>query len=239
MKTIWNLFREPSERRLDESTAALGGLTGFHDAMGYFGLTGGIASGKSTAARMFQSLGARIIDADRIGHHLLRSTSPVYGEIVQQFGPVILNAAGEIERARLGRVVFGDPAKLAQLNAIVHPLIIARVEELAARHHAEHPDCVVLVDAALIFEAGIGGRFSKVIVVWCTHEQQIERLMAKTGITRQQAEQRIAVQIPAEEKRRRADYVIDTSGTLESTHAQVVRVYRELERLAGSTPQIL
>jgi len=201
--------------------------------MGYFGLTGGIASGKSTAARMFQSLGARIIDADRVGHHLLRSTSPVYGDIVQQFGPAILNAAGDIERARLGRVVFGDPAKLAELNAIVHPLIIARVEELAARHHAEHPDCVVLVDAALIFEAGIGGRFAKVIVVWCTPEQQIERLMAKAGITRAQAEQRIASQMPVEMKRRRADYVIDTSGSLEGTHAQVRRVYRELARLAS------
>lgn len=202
--------------------------------MGYFGLTGGIASGKSTVARMFQALGARIIDADRVGHHLLRSTSPVYGEIVREFGPSILNAAGEIERARLGRVVFSEPAKLAQLNAIVHPLIIARVEELAVRHHAEHPGCVVLVDAALIFEAGIGGRFTRVIVVWCTPEQQIARLMAKAGLTREQAEQRIATQMPAEMKRRRADYVIDASGTLESTHAQVVRAYRELEQLVRS-----
>jgi dephospho-CoA kinase len=207
--------------------------------MGYFGLTGGIASGKSTVARMFQGLGAGIIDADRVGHAMLRSTSPAYAEIVQQFGSGILDAAREIDRRRLGRVVFSDPAKLAQLNAIVHPRIIARVEELAAQHQAEHPDSIVLVDAALIFEAGIGGRFTKVIVVGCRPEQQIERLMAKAGITRAQAGQRIAAQMPAEEKRRRADYVIDTSGTLESTHAQVVRVYRELERLAASAPQIL
>lgn len=201
--------------------------------MGYFGLTGGIASGKSTAARMFQALGARIIDADRVGHEMLRATSPVYAELVQEFGSGILDVTGDVDRARLGRVVFSDPAKLAQLNRIVHPRIIARVEELAARHHTEHPDCVILVDAALIFEAGIGGRFAKVIVVWCTPEQQIERLMAKAGITRAQAEQRIASQMPVEMKRRRADYVIDTSGSLEGTHAQVRRVYRELARLAG------
>jgi dephospho-CoA kinase len=203
--------------------------------MGYFGLTGGIASGKSTAARMFQSLGARIVDADRVGHEMLRSTSPAHAELVQQFGPTILNATGEIDRARLGRVVFSDPAKLARLNAIVHPRIIARVEELAAQHQAEDPSSVVMVDAALIFEAGIGSRFTKVIVVWCSPEEQIERLMAKAGITRAQAEQRIAMQMPADEKRRRADYVIDTSGSLEETRAQVENVWENLKRVRAAS----
>ncbi len=163
--------------------------------MGYFGLTGGAASGKSTVARMFQALRTRIIDADRIGHEMLRSSSPASVEILRQFGKGILDDSGEIDRSRLGRIVFGDPQKLQQLNAIVHPRIIARVEDLAAQHHADDPGAVILVDAALIFEAGIGGRFDKVVVAWCRPEQQIERLMAKSGLTREEAERRIAAQI--------------------------------------------
>ena len=201
--------------------------------MGYFGLTGGAASGKSTVARMFQDLGARTIDADRIGHEMLRSSSPASVEILRQFGKGILDDSGEIDRSRLGRIVFGDPQKLQQLNAIVHPRIIARVEDLAAQHHADDPGAVILVDAALIFEAGIGGRFDKVVVAWCRPEQQIERLMAKSGLTREEAERRIAAQMPAEEKRRRADYLIDCSGSLESTREQVRRVYADLVPQVG------
>jgi len=201
--------------------------------MGYFGLTGGAASGKSTVARMFQALRTRIIDADRIGHEMLRSSSPASVEILRQFGKGILDDSGEIDRSRLGRIVFGDPQKLQQLNAIVHPRIIARVEDLAAQHHADDPGAVILVDAALIFEAGIGGRFDKVVVAWCRPEQQIERLMAKSGLTREEAERRIAAQMPAEEKRRRADYLIDCSGSLESTREQVRRVYADLVPQVG------
>ena len=201
--------------------------------MGYFGLTGGAASGKSTVARMFQDLRTRIIDADRIGHEMLRSSSPASVEILRQFGKGILDDSGEIDRSRLGRIVFGDPQKLQQLNAIVHPRIIARVEDLAAQHHADDPGAVILVDAALIFEAGIGGRFDKVVVAWCRPEQQIERLMAKSGLTREEAERRIAAQMPAEEKRRRADYLIDCSGSLDSTREQVRRVYADLVQQVG------
>jgi dephospho-CoA kinase len=200
----------------------------------YFGLTGGVASGKSTAARIFEELGARIIDADRIGHECLRKSEPAYQDIVRTFGTAILDPSGEIDRRRLGAIVFGDLEKLAQLNAIVHPQIMARVEELASRYHAEDPDAVVLVDAALIFEAGIGGRFTKVVVTWCRAEQQMERLMAKTGISREEAERRIASQMPVEEKRRRADFVIDCSGSRENTRAQVERIYDELKRLGAA-----
>ena len=215
--------------------------------MGYFGLTGGAASGKSTVARMFQDLGARIIDADRIGHEMLRSSSPAYAEILRQFGKEILDDSGEIDRSRLVRIVFRDRERLQQLNAIVHPRIIACVEDLAAQYQADdlishyhaddvmfrRPRSVVLVDAALIFEAGIGGCFDKVVVAWCWPEQQVERLMAKAGLSREEAEQRIAAQMPAEEKRRRADYLIDCSGSLESTREQVRKVYADLVRQVG------
>lgn len=199
--------------------------------MAYFGLTGGVASGKSTAARMFEELGAKVVDADRIGHELLSQSSPAYPEIVQYFGRDILGASREISRQRLGALVFSDPKKLRKLNAIVHPRIIARVEELANQYCANNPGAVVLVDAALIFEAGIGGRFRKVIVTRCRPEQQIERLVDK-GLSRPEAERRVAAQMPVEEKSRRADFVIDSSGSLKNTRAQVETLYLELKRLA-------
>jgi len=199
--------------------------------MGYFGLTGGVASGKSTVARMFEELGAKVIEADRIGHELLGSTQPPYNEIVRRFGKELLDASGEIDRRRLGAIVFSDAAKLRELNAILHPRIIERVEAEAQRYHAQDPRAVILVDAALIFEAGIGGRFAKVIVAWCPPEMQIERLMAKAGLSRKEAEQRVASQIPADEKRRRADYVIDCSGSPEDTRKQVERLFLELRRI--------
>jgi len=202
----------------------------------YFGLTGGVASGKSTVARLLQGLGARIIDADRIGHELLLRASPAtYQELLRGFGNEILDSAGEVDRRRLGAIVFAHPAKLRDLNAILHPRIIARVEALAAQYHGESPGAVIVVDAALLFEAGIGGRFTKVLVVWCRPEQQIERLMAKTGLSRQEAEQRIAAQMPVDQKRRRADYEIDSSGRMENTRAQVEALYPELQRLALGT----
>ena len=198
--------------------------------MSYFGLTGGVATGKSTAARVFHELGAEIIDADRIGHLQLAKSSPAFQEIVERFGLVILDGAGEINRHALGSLVFTDPEKLQQLNSIVHPRIIAEVEKRAAAIAAEDSRRVILVDAALIFEAGIGGRFEKVIVTWCTPQQQIERLMHK-GLSREEAEHRIAAQIPVEEKKRRADFVIDSSGPLENTRGQVERIYATLKKL--------
>jgi dephospho-CoA kinase len=183
---------------------------------------------------MFEELGAKTIDADRIGHELLRAPLPAYHEVVRRFGREVLDASGEIDRRRLGARVFRDSDALRDLNAILHPRIIARVEELAAEYHAADPDAVILVDAALIYEAGIGGRFKRMVVAWCRPEQQIERLMAKTGSSKLEAEQRIAAQMTAEEKRRRADYVIDCSESKENTRRQVEALYPELKRLAGS-----
>lgn len=198
----------------------------------YFGLTGGIACGKTTIAAMLRELGAHIIDADKIGHEMLLPSSPAFPELVSRFGREILDSAGRIDRKKLGPLVFADPARLQQLNHIVHPRIIERTGELAAAHCAENPGAVVIVDAALIYETGIPGRFVKTIVAWCRPEQQIERLVDKTGLTREEAEQRIASQMPAEEKRRRADFVIDCSGTLEETRRQVEALYPVLQDLA-------
>jgi dephospho-CoA kinase len=197
-----------------------------------FGLTGGIATGKSTAARFFAELGAKIIDADRLGHELLRPASPGYREIVARFGVDVLDAAQEIDRERLGAIVFADPAKLQALNAILHPRIIECAAELAGQYRTQNPKAIVLVDAALIYEAGIADRFAKIVTTWCRPEQQLERLMAKPGLSRADAERRLAAQMSAEEKRRRADYVIDCSGSKEETRRQVAALYPELKRVA-------
>ncbi len=197
-----------------------------------FGLTGGIASGKSTVARFLQALGAQVIDADGVGHELLHPPNPVYNKVVSHFGREILNPSGEIDRGRLGSIVFGDPWKLSELNSIVHPGLIARVEERAAEFRARHAQAVIVVDAALIYESGIVDRFAKILVAWCRPEQQLERLTAKTGISREDALRRITSQISAEEKRRRADYVIDCSGSLAETRAQAEALYPEMKRLA-------
>ena len=200
-----------------------------------FGLTRGIASGKSTVARFLEALGAKVIDADRVGHELLQPSSPVHHQVVSHFGQEILKPGGEIDRERLGAIVFTDPQRLSELDSIMRPSLIARVEERATELRAVHPRAVILVDAALIYEAGVADRFARILVAWCRPEQQIERLMAKTGLSRQDALRRLASQIPAEEKRHRADYVIDCSGSLEETRAQVEALYPELERLTGGT----
>ncbi len=199
-----------------------------------FGLTGGIASGKSTVARFFEELGAKTLDADRLGHDLLQPSLPAYQEVIGHFGEDILDASGAVDRKRLGSRVFSDPQALRILNAILHPRIIEMIGEQVRRFHGEDPGALILVDAALIYEADLSACFIKVIVAWCQPEQQLERLMAKAGLARDEAERRIAAQMPAEEKRRRADYVIDCSGTKENTRQQVEALYPELLRLANS-----
>lgn len=205
--------------------------------MGSFALTGGIASGKSTVAAMFRELGAKVIDADELGHQELRRGTRTFSAILARFGEQVLDPAGDIDRRRLGEIVFANPSKRAELNAIIHPAIMARRLELLAAYQAENPEAVVISDAALIYEAHIESYFLKIIVTWCRPEQQLERLMAKTGLSREDAERRISVQMPGDEKRRRADYVIDCSGTIEETRRRVEALYPELQRLARSGRQ--
>jgi len=197
-----------------------------------FGLTGGIASGKSTVAAMFRRLGAKIIDADELGHDVIRSGSPAFAEIVSHFGREILDESGQINRKGLGEVVFADAAERALLNAIVHPAIMARRKELIAGYEASNPEAIIISDAALIYEVHIESYFLKVMVAWCRPEQQLERVTSKTGLSPEQAERRIAAQMSTEEKRRRADYVIDCSGAIEQAERQVAALYPELKREA-------
>ncbi len=197
-----------------------------------FGLTGGIASGKSTVAGMFHQLGAQTIDADRISRDLTRPSSPAYQAIVARFGAEILAPSSEIDRKKLAELVFADSEKLQALNVLLHPVILAETEKRAAGHLQSDPRAVVIVEASLIYEIKVTSRFRKIIVAWCPTEQQIERFMAAKQLPREAAERRLAAQMPAEEKRRHADYVIDTSGSKEDTRRQVEALYPELRRLA-------
>ncbi len=182
-------------------------------------------------ARYFQDLGAHIIDADNVGHELIEPGLAAYEEIVERFGKEILGPGGRIDRTKLGPKVFADPEQLRALNSILHPRIIAHMRELAIEHRKRNPHAVVIIDAPLIFESGMERTLSKVIVAWCRPEQQLERLMAKRGISREEAEQRIKVQMPLEEKRRRADYLIDCSGTFEESRTQAKVIFPELRRI--------
>ncbi|MGH9344502.1 MAG: dephospho-CoA kinase [Terriglobia bacterium] len=199
----------------------------------FFGLTGGIASGKSTVAASFAAMGAKIIEADRIGHEILREPGAAFDEVVREFGEGVLNSDGEIDRKLLGPIVFADPKKRQALNAILHPRIIARQEALTQEYHEEDPAAVIIVEAALIYEARVEGRFSGIIVAWCELDQQIERLITKSGLSRKDATARVAAQMQAEEKRRKADFVIDCSHSLEKTERQARQVYSQLVRLTG------
>jgi dephospho-CoA kinase len=192
------------------------------------GLTGNIGTGKSTVARMLAELGVEAIDADQVTREVMRAGTPVHATIVEAFGPGVLAADGEIDRQRLGEIVFADPAALARLEAIVHPATIEAVNRRVAASAAR----VVVIEAIKLIEAGMADGCDSVWVATCRPEQQVERVMAARGLTRSEVEQRVQAQPPQEEKIARADVVIDTSGTLARTREQVREAW---ERLVAQT----
>lgn len=199
------------------------------------GLTGGIACGKSTVGKMFSELGAHVIEADTIAHELYKPGEPIYGELIERFGREILRPNGEIDRPRLAAVAF-DGGRVEELNKIVHPAVIKRQEQWMYQIGSKDPYAVVMVEAALVLEAGARGRFDKIIVVTCKPEQKIGRYAARTGLpepaARGEVERRSNAQLSDAEKMRRADFVIDNSGTLEVTRQQVEKIYSEFRVLA-------
>ncbi len=194
------------------------------------GLTGNIGTGKSTVARMLAELGAETIDADQVAHEVMRAGASAHAAIVATFGPEVLSSNGEIDRSRLGALVFADPAALARLEAIVHP---ATLEAVAARVAAAAAD-VVVIEAIKLIEAGMAAGYDSVWVTTCRPEQQIQRIMEGRGLSRAEAEQRVRAQPPQEKKIAHADVVIDTSGALEWTREQVQVAWERLGRGARS-----
>jgi len=195
------------------------------------GLTGGIGCGKSTVVAMLRELGCAVIEADPLAHQLSEPGQPAYQEIVCEFGSEILATDGRIDRARLAKIVFGDSAKLAQLNQILHPRIVEEAERRSAGIAAAESPPFVIIEAALLIEAGYHRRFDRLVVVWCRPEQQHERLLAR-GMAPADIKSRLASQMPLEEKRRLADNVIDNSGTMAETRRAVERLVEILRQEA-------
>jgi dephospho-CoA kinase len=204
------------------------------------GLTGGIASGKSVVGEMFVILGAHVVQADKISHDLMLPGEPVYQQVVEKFGKEILNPNGTVNRGRLAEAAFGSgskPSRIAELNAIVHPAVIAKQKVWMGEIERNYPNSIAIVEAALILEAGMKTHFDKLIVVTCKPEQRIERWMKRTGADYESAKEevarRMAAQLSDEEKIEAADYVIDNSGSLDETRHQVSDIFARLR--ANST----
>lgn len=200
------------------------------------GLTGGIATGKSYILSVLGELGCDVIDADAVARQVVEPGQPAFEKIVAHFGREILDAGGAIDRAKLGGIVFADKAERDKLNSIVHPRVYETQAKWLADLAARNPQAIAVVDAALMIETGSYRRFDKVIVAWCDPQLQLERLMARNNLSRDEAAARIAAQMPAEEKLKYADYSIETSNGFEETQRQVESLYAKLRRLLPATP---
>ena len=198
------------------------------------GLTGSIAVGKSFVLSVLADLGCVTFDADRIAHAVMEPGREAHRDIVGEFGSSVLGSDASIDRQKLGAIVFADQARRTRLNEIVHPRVIEEQNRLLLEAEARDPNGIAVIDAALMIESGGYKRFDKLIVVYCDRETQIERLMRRNKITREDAERRVGAQMSSGEKLRYADYRINTAGTLDETRRRVIQVYNELLEVALS-----
>ena len=195
------------------------------------GLTGGLACGKTFVGEALASYGCLLIQADELGHEVLEPEGEAYKPVLAEFGRGILADSGRIDRRRLAELVFGDPERLARLNSLVHPLVAKREAVLTAEFAAREPDGIVVVEAAILIETGSYKRFDRLVLVVCTEEQQVERAMRREGAMESDVRARLSRQMPLGEKRKFADFVIDTSGNKEDTLRQTRAVYEALRRI--------
>lgn len=198
------------------------------------GLTGGLATGKSFVGHTLVDLGCHLLEADQAGHAvLLRDGGEAYADVVAEFGAdqILDPASGEIDRSRLGRIVFADPERLKRLNAIVHPCVFARQEAFFDTVAAIDPGGIAVVEAAIMIEVGSYRRYDRIILTVCDPAVQLRRAVERGGLTETEARARLARQMPAEEKRKYAHYVIDTSGDKAATARLVREVFEDLKRV--------
>lgn len=196
------------------------------------GLTGSIGVGKSFVAGVLQELGCRVVDADQTAREVVLPGAPGLATVVATFGAEVLRDDGTLDRPKLGAIIFPDPNKRELLNSILHPYIMARQDALLREWEKDDPSGIGVVDAALMIESGGYKRFDKLIVVHCRPEVQLKRLIERDGLSESQARQRIAAQMPQEEKCKFADYLIDTSEGFEATRARTEEVFQELQELS-------
>ena len=198
--------------------------------MQVIGLTGGIASGKSTVSNILKKAGAVIIDADRIARDVVKKGLPAYQEIRDTFGDNVLSPDGEIDRSVLGDIIFNDPQKKQLLNRIVHPYVSKETNFQLKHIEKTHPNTIVILDIPLLMEAQMHKDFSDIIVVYVPEHTQIERLMQRDGISKADARARIHSQMPIEEKKDLATIVIDNSGTRENTRKQTLDIFQRFKK---------
>lgn len=194
-------------------------------------LTGGLASGKSFIGKVLQGYGCCLVQLDVLGHQVLAPLGEAYHPVLSEFGSGILNTEGEIDRRKLAGVVFGNPEKLTRLNALVHPPVRDRAERVLAEFAQTHPKGIAIVEAAIHIETGGYRNFDRLVLAYCTAEQQIERAMHRDQAPRPEVEARLSRQMPLTLKRKYAHYVIDTSGTKEQTVLQTEEVFRQLRSI--------
>ena len=195
------------------------------------GLTGSIAVGKSYVCECFRELGCHVLDADLTARRVVEPGTPGLAKVVEEFGDGILLDDGSLDRKKLGSVIFGNEEKRLLLNAIVHPLVIEAQDNWLTSIEDEDPNSIAIIDAALMIESGGYKRFNKLIVVWCKPDIQLQRLISRDGLTAEEALKRISSQMPQEEKKRYADYLIDTSHGFEDTRRQVRQVFSSLNEI--------
>jgi dephospho-CoA kinase len=193
-------------------------------------LTGGIACGKSVVARLLEEKGCFVHSADKAAHEQMAPGRPAYKKIVARFGRGILRADGTIDRARLGPIVFSDPAARRFLDGLIHPLVLAEQEKAVRRLEREGRVQIFVSEAALTVEAGYAGLFDRVVVVHCAEAEQVRRLSLRDGVDEETARRKISAQMPQKEKLKHADYALDTSGTLAETVERTERLYAQLIR---------
>lgn len=197
------------------------------------GLTGSIGVGKSFVASVLAELGSHVLDADQTAREVVAPGTPGLSAVIAAFGTDVLYPDGALDRGRLGSLVFADEQKRQLLNAILHPFIIAKQDEIMRQWEIEDPQGIGVIDAALMIESGGYRRFDKLVVVHCRPEVQLERLMTRNGLTIEEAKQRVKSQLSQEEKQKFADYLIDTSDGFDETRRRTTEVYKELLKLGG------
>lgn len=193
------------------------------------GLTGSIAVGKSFVCSVLRELGCHVLDADVTAREVVAKGTPGLASIVREFGEAVLTEAGDLDRKKLGAIVFADKQKRELLNSIVHPLVIEAQDRWISDVEKTDSDGIAVIDAALMIESGGYKRFDKLIVVWCNSAIQLERLMRRDGLSESDAKERIAAQMSQDEKKRYADHLIDTSLGFDDTRAQVKDIVTRLK----------
>jgi dephospho-CoA kinase len=196
------------------------------------GLTGGVASGKTTVSQILREEGAYLIDADQIARELVRPYTPAWNELTKVFGKEILREDGSIHRKRLGAKVFSNPEQRNLLNQILHPRIKAEMNKRVKEIGQKDPNAIIVIDAALLIELGDHRQMDKVIVVTATEKQQIERLKKRDGVDQEEAQKVLSSQMALEEKMKVADFVICNERSFEETSRRVREVFQELKGIA-------